>query len=65
MGSAKVRLQIRKRTIESIAAAPNDPFVGYVGFAILKRKSLGCTDFVALWDPNRACAPTRLTCTQC
>ena len=30
VGSAKVRLQIEKETFEPIAA-PNDPFVGYVG----------------------------------
>ncbi len=47
-GSGNVRLQIRKATFEPIAAAQNNLFVGYVGFGIGKRKSLGCADFVAL-----------------
>ena len=42
------RLRIRKRTIEPIAAARNDLFVGYAGFAIWKRKQLVGPDFVAL-----------------
>ena len=46
--SPNVRLQIRKRTFEPIAAAQNDLFVGYVSFAILKRKQLVGADFVAL-----------------
>jgi hypothetical protein len=41
------RLRIRKRTIEPIAAAQNDLFVGYVGFAISKRKQLVGADLVA------------------
>jgi hypothetical protein len=44
----KVRLPIRKRTIEPIAAAHNDLFVGYVSFGISKRKKLAGSDFVAL-----------------
>ena len=43
-----VRLQIGKRTFEPIAAAQNDLFVGYVGFAFLKRKKLAVSDLVAL-----------------
>jgi hypothetical protein len=43
-----VRLQIGKRTIEPIAAAQNDLFVGYVGFGTCKRKPLFSADFVAL-----------------
>ncbi len=43
----KVHSQIRKRTIEPIAAAHNDLLVGYVGFAISKRKQLVGADFVA------------------
>jgi hypothetical protein len=43
----KVRFRIRKRTIEPTAAAHNDLFVGYVGFAISKRKQLVGADFVA------------------
>jgi hypothetical protein len=46
--SPNVRFPIRKATFEPIAAAQNDLFVGYVGFGIGKRKSLGCADFVAL-----------------
>jgi hypothetical protein len=46
--SPNVRLQIRKRTFEPIAAAQNDLFVGNVLFAIPKRKKLGGSDFVAL-----------------
>ena len=42
------RFWIRKRTFEPIAAAQNDLFVGYVSFAILKRKQLVGADFVAL-----------------
>ena len=34
----KVRLRIRKATFEPIAAAQNDLFDSYVGFAISKRK---------------------------
>jgi hypothetical protein len=45
----KVRLLIRKRTIEPIAAAHNDLFVGYVSFGISKRKQLVGADFVAFW----------------
>ena len=45
--SPNVRLQIRKRTIEPIAAVHSDLFVGYVGFAISKRKQLVGADFVA------------------
>jgi hypothetical protein len=45
--SPNVRLQIRKRTFEPIAAAQNNLFVGYVGFAIWKRKKLAGSDFVA------------------
>ena len=44
----KVRLQIRKRTFDPIAAAHYDLCVGYVGFAIWKRKQLFGADFVAL-----------------
>ncbi len=44
----KVRLQIRKRTFHPIAAAHYDLCVGYVGFAIWKRKQLFGADFVAL-----------------
>ncbi len=43
----KVRLQIRKRTFEPIAAAQNDLFLGYVSFEISKRKKLAGSDFVA------------------
>jgi len=43
-----VGFPIRKRTIEPIAAAHNDLFVGYVGFAIPKRKKLAVSDLVAL-----------------
>ncbi len=43
----KVRFPIRKRTFESIAAAQNDLFVGYVGFRISKRKQFVGADFVA------------------
>jgi hypothetical protein len=43
----KVRFLISKRTIEPIAAAHDDLFVGYVGFAISKRKQLVGADFVA------------------
>jgi hypothetical protein len=43
----KVRFPIRKRTIELVAAAPNDLFVGYVSFAISKRKQLVGAVFVA------------------
>jgi hypothetical protein len=42
-----VRFPIRKRTFEPIAAAQNDLFVGYVSFAIPKRKKLAGSDFVA------------------
>jgi hypothetical protein len=45
----KVRLQIRKRTFEPIAAAQNDLFVGNVSFTIRKRKKLAGSDFVAFW----------------
>jgi hypothetical protein len=38
--SPKGCFRIRKRTFEPIAAAQNDLFVGYVGFAIWKRKQL-------------------------
>ncbi len=44
----KVRFPIRKRTFEPIAAAQNDLFVGYVSFAISKRKQLVGADLVAL-----------------
>jgi len=43
----KVRFPIRKRTIEPIDAAPNELFVGYVGFAISERKQLVGADFDA------------------
>jgi hypothetical protein len=43
----KVRFPIRKRTIEPTSAAHNSLFVGYVGFAISKRKQLVDADFVA------------------
>jgi hypothetical protein len=43
----KVRLQIRKQTIEPITAAHNDHSVGNVSFAIRKRKKLAGSDFVA------------------
>ncbi len=43
----KVRLRIRKRTFEPIAAAQNDLFLGYVSFEISKRKKLAGSDFVA------------------
>ena len=39
---------IEKRTFEPIAAAQNDLFVDYVGFAIWKRKQLFGADFVSL-----------------
>ncbi len=42
-----VRFQIRKRTFEPIAAAQNDLFVGYVSFAISRRKQLVGADLVA------------------
>ncbi len=42
----KVRLQIRKRTFEPIAAAHNDLFIVYVGFGISKQKPLVGADFV-------------------
>jgi hypothetical protein len=42
------RLQIRNRTFELTAAAHNDLFVGYFGFAISKRKQVVGGDFVAL-----------------
>jgi hypothetical protein len=41
------RLRIRKRPFEPIAAAQNDLFVAYVGFAIPKRKKLPVSVFVA------------------
>jgi hypothetical protein len=44
---SKVRFRIRKRTIEPTAASHNDLFVGYVGFAISKRKQLVGADLVA------------------
>ncbi len=44
----KVRLWIRKRSFEPASAAHNDLFVGYVGFAISKRKQLVGADFVDL-----------------
>jgi hypothetical protein len=43
----KVRFPIRKRTIEPTAATHNNLFIGYVGFAISKRKQLVGADFVA------------------
>jgi hypothetical protein len=43
----KVRFPIRKRTFKPIAAAQNDLFVGYVSFAISKRKQLVRADLVA------------------
>jgi len=43
----KVRLQIRKQTLEPIAAARNGLFVGYVSFGISKRKKHVGSDFVA------------------
>ncbi len=49
----KVRLQIRKRTFEPIAAVQNGLFVGYVSFGISKRKQLVGADFVA-FDPKAA-----------
>ena len=42
-----VRSRLRKRKSEPITAAHNDRFVGYVGFAIWKRKQLVGGDFVA------------------
>jgi hypothetical protein len=36
----KIGFRIIKRTIEPTAASHNDLFVGYVGFAISKRKQL-------------------------
>ena len=45
---AQCPLRISKRTFEPIAAAQKDLLLGYVGFGIGKRKSLGCADFVAL-----------------
>jgi hypothetical protein len=42
-----VRLQIRKRSFEPTAEAHDDLVVGYVGFAISKRKKLAGSDFVA------------------
>jgi hypothetical protein len=44
---SNVRFPIRKETFERIAAAQNDLFVGYVGFAISKRKQLVGADLVA------------------
>ncbi len=43
----KVRFRFGKRSFEPIAAAQNDLFVGYVGFAISKRKQLVGAEFVA------------------
>ena len=43
----KVRFRTRKRTIEPIAAVHNYLFVGYVGFAISKRKQFIGADFAA------------------
>jgi hypothetical protein len=45
--SPNVRLQVKKRTFEPIAAVQNDLFVGYVSFGISKRKKLAGSDFVA------------------
>ena len=45
--SPNVRFPIRKATFEPIAAAQNDLFVSYVGFAIPKRKKLASANFVA------------------
>jgi hypothetical protein len=42
-----VRLQIRKRSFEPTAAAHDDLVVGYVGFAISKRKKSANSDFAA------------------
>ncbi len=44
---SNVRFPIRKETFERFAAAQNNLFVGYVGFAIRKRKKLTGSDFVA------------------
>jgi hypothetical protein len=43
----KVRLRIRKQTFEPIAAAQKDLFVGYVGFAMPKRKKVIGSDIVS------------------
>jgi hypothetical protein len=43
----KVRVPIRKQTFEPVAAAHNDLFVGYVGYAISKRKRLVRPDLAA------------------
>ncbi len=43
----KVRFPITKQTFEPIAAAQNNLLLGYVGFAIRKRKKLAGSDFVA------------------
>lgn len=43
----KVHLQIRKPTFRPIAAAQNDPFVGFLGFGISKQMQLVGADFVA------------------
>ncbi len=45
--SPNVRLWIRKRTIEPIAAAHNGLFLDYVGYEIPKRKQCVEADFVA------------------
>ncbi len=47
-GASHVRLRRIKRTIEPIAAAHNDRFVGNVSFAIPKRKKMAVSDLVAL-----------------
>jgi hypothetical protein len=46
-GPSHVRLCLRKRTIRLTAAAHNDLLVGYVSFAIPKRKKLAVSNFVA------------------
>jgi len=43
----KVRLQIRNPTLDPIAAAHNDLFMGYVSFAISKLKQLVGANFAA------------------
>ncbi len=43
----KVRFRIRKETFEPIAAPQNDLFVGYVSFAMPKRKKVIGSDIVS------------------
>jgi hypothetical protein len=45
--SCNVRFPIIMETFEPISASQNDLFVGYVGFAISKRKKLAGSDFIA------------------